>query len=331
MRASVSAGRDSTSCPALWLRTSVVVRSPSSGHDYYQSRINLSPTLTRVLCASRYGFAGRIFERRISRLIRSLTGGNRAKMLPSRPTMLSPASARGLPVARSWIFSSADARDAGFPVVLPLISSGRYSRSRGTAGSKNLLNGSKNRNRDRTEETTLNRESWFLMCMSSCVTTVSTSSRSRSCRRPADRITRRRRGRQAPAPIGDHRRQGKAQHEARCEEDPEEDRDGIQARQEAHAELRVPRVCHEHVRPRGHRRGAGGGSSSTPRGRGRWPQSARTLGGSLALAREMIRPSSPISSGERDPGFPRMYEIAEAPNVSTTRFITDVIARSQAL
>src|SRR3990170_341585 len=248
----------------------------------------------------------RMSESRIRRLIRSFRGGKREKMPPSGPRTLSPASPVGAAVPVSWIFRSADARAPGFPVVRPPISSARYSRSRWTAGSKNLLNGSQNRKREATVEKTLNRESWFLMCIISWATTASASSRSREPRRPVDTTTtwrfpltaiaiarassvirsstggmdsnRRtkstysashrslseggrfgtfRRTRAAPPPVRDHRRQGDAQDKARGDEDPEEDRDRVEPREQAHAELRVPRVRDEHVREGADAREAG--------------------------------------------------------------------------
>src|SRR2546430_12033532 len=72
---------------------------------------------------------------------------------------------------RSTIFRRAEANAAGFPVDRALVSSARYSRSRCTAGSKNLLNGSKKSIRDRTLEKTLNSASWCLRCINSCATT----------------------------------------------------------------------------------------------------------------------------------------------------------------
>src|SRR2546430_609103 len=102
--------------------------------------------------------------------------------------MLNPQAAFG-PTPRSAIFSRAEAREAGFPVNRPAVSSAKYSRSRWIAGSKNLLKGSKNRIRDRTREKTLNSASWCLRCISSCATADSSSSLSRSLVKPTETRT----------------------------------------------------------------------------------------------------------------------------------------------
>src|SRR6266571_4233082 len=104
------------------------------------------------------------------------------------PRILSPYAWRGIGLAIES-FRSAEARDAGLPVVRPPIMSAKYSRSRWTAGSKSLLNGSKNMTLEKTRENTLNSASWFLRCITSCARTASTSSRSNKAVRPVETRT----------------------------------------------------------------------------------------------------------------------------------------------
>ena len=93
--------------------------------------------------------------------MRSTTGGYGLKIPFPGPRMLSPRVVRGVPDAPALFesFKSADASEAGLPLILPLIRSARYSRSRCSAGSKNLLKGSKNMTREKTRENTLNSAS----------------------------------------------------------------------------------------------------------------------------------------------------------------------------